>query len=127
MDSPECIVIPLFIADVPSAGVIGLDSDDRGPILLRAFDVEELPVVNVLESPTPSSRLDPPLRGEIRIVHSKETKGGEEGTNLLVVAPLFGEADYGLTILTREVTNGSSLFVDKNVSRSRSNVDHDVR
>ena len=46
-------------------------------------------------------------------------------TNLLVVAPLSGEADDGLLVLAREVTGGAGLFVGDKVSLSRRN--HDVR
>lgn len=53
----------------------------------------------------------------------RQVRQGE--TDLLVFTPLVPEADDGLAITTREVTDGARLFVGNNVSLSRRNVNHD--
>ena len=66
----------------------------------------------VLESPTISSILNPPLREEISF------KRSERETDLLIITAFLGPADDGLLILAREVVDSVSLFVRDNLSLS---------
>ena len=59
---PVSTVVLFVGANVPSARAVGLNSHDLGPILQGTFDVKVLLVVDVLEGPTVSGVLNPPLR-----------------------------------------------------------------
>jgi len=66
-NSPVSTAVPLIRADVPGARVAGLDGYDLGSILQGTLDVEVLLVVGVLERPTTTGVLNPPLHEEVRI------------------------------------------------------------
>ena len=84
--------------------------------------VEVLFVASVLEGPA--------VAGVLSLDYGTEISAAsfwwdEEEANLLIVAPLSGEADDGRLIGIREVTDGARPFVGKEISLSKN--DHDVR
>jgi len=68
--------VVLFVrVNVPSARVTGLNGYDLASIFQGTLDVKVLLVVGVLERPTATGVLSPPLHGKIRIASFYQAQG----------------------------------------------------
>lgn len=74
---PVSTLVIFVRANVPSAGLVGVDSHDLGSVLRGAVDVQVLAVGNILDSPPVAapSVSNLPLREEIRT----DVRGGQGG------------------------------------------------